>query len=332
MKILITGVAGFIGFHLANYCLKKKHTVVGIDNLNNYYDVKLKKDRLKILKKFENFKFQFVDISNEKKINIIFKKYKFTTVINLAAQAGVRYSLENPQSYLKSNLIGFFNLINISKEKNIKHFVYASTSSVYGLNSDKTFKEKNLADHPIQFYAATKRSNELIAHSYSHLYNFPTTGLRFFTVYGPWGRPDMALFKLTKNIMENKKIEVFNHGNHQRDFTYIDDVVKVIYLSALKIPKKTKTKNDPSCSLSAPFQILNVGGGTKVKLMSFIKEIEKNLKIKSKIKFLPIQKGDVKETSCDVKKIKKYLNYVPKVKYKIGIKKFIEWFKLYYKQ
>ena len=332
MKILITGVAGFIGFHLANYCLKKKHTVVGIDNLNNYYDVKLKKDRLKILKKFENFKFQFVDISNEKKINIIFKKYKFTTVINLAAQAGVRYSLENPQSYLKSNLIGFFNLINISKEKNIKHFVYASTSSVYGLNGDKTFKEKNLADHPIQFYAATKRSNELIAHSYSHLYNFPTTGLRFFTVYGPWGRPDMALFKFTKNIMENKKIEVFNHGNHQRDFTYIDDVVKVIYLSALKIPKKTKTKNDPSCSLSAPFQILNVGGGTKVKLMSFIKEIEKNLKIKSKIKFLPIQKGDVKETSCDVKKIKKYLNYVPKVKYKIGIKKFIEWFKLYYKQ
>ena len=205
MSILITGAAGFIGFHLSEIFMKKNFKVIGIDNLNSYYDVNLKKNRLKILKKNKNFKFYQLDISIEKKINDLFKKHKFKYVINLAAQAGVRYSLINPQSYLKSNLIGFFNLINSAKNNNVKHFLYASTSSVYGLTDKKSFKEKDIADHPIQFYAATKRANEIIAHSYSHLYNLPTTGLRFFTVYGPWGRPDMALFKFTKNILEKKK-------------------------------------------------------------------------------------------------------------------------------
>jgi len=331
MNILITGAAGFIGFNLSKFCLKKKHKVFGLDNLNNYYDVNLKLKRLKILKNFKNFHFKKIDISDSKKLNKFFNENKFSVVINLAAQAGVRYSLENPESYLKSNLVGFFNLINISKIKKIKNFLYASTSSVYGLSDKKEFKEKDLADHPIQFYAATKRSNELIAHAYSHLYNFPTTGLRFFTVYGPWGRPDMALFKFTKNIIKRKEIEVYNYGNHSRDFTYIDDVVKVIYLAALRKPKKLKLKRDLSVSSTAPFQILNVGGGKKIQLMRFINEIEKNLKIKARVRFLPIQKGDVKDTNCSVKKLKNYIGYVPNTSYKIGIKNFVSWFKKHYK-
>tara|TARA_B100000795_G_scaffold270028_1_gene262008 strand:- start:4932 stop:5930 length:999 start_codon:yes stop_codon:yes gene_type:complete len=332
MSILITGAAGFIGFHLSEIFMKKNFKVIGIDNLNSYYDVNLKKNRLKILKKNKNFKFYQLDISNEKKIDDLFKKHKFKYVINLAAQAGVRYSLINPQSYLKSNLIGFFNLINAAKNNNVKHFLYASTSSVYGLSDKKSFKEKDIADHPIQFYAATKRANEIIAHSYSHLYNLPTTGLRFFTVYGPWGRPDMALFKFTKNILEKKKIDVYNYGNHKRDFTYIDDIVNAIYLSASKLPKKSKAKNDPSVSTTAPYQILNIGGGKKVSLMRFIKEIEKNLNMKSKINFLPLQKGDVKETMCNTNKLKKYINFSSKTNYKTGIKNFISWYRLYHSQ
>jgi UDP-glucuronate 4-epimerase len=330
MSILITGAAGFIGFHLSAIFIKKKFKVIGIDNLNRYYDVNLKKSRLKILKKNKNFKFYYLDIANEKKVKQLFKKYKFKYVINLAAQAGVRYSLINPQSYLKSNLIGFFNLINSAKENNVKHFLYASTSSVYGLTKKKSFREKDTADHPIQFYAATKRSNEIIAHSYSYLYKLPTTGLRFFTVYGPWGRPDMALFRFTKNILNKKKIDVYNYGKHKRDFTYIDDIVNAIYLSTLKLPKRSKIKNDPSVSTIAPYQILNIGGGKKVSLMNFIKEIEKNLNIKSKINFLPLQKGDVKETMCNTNKIKDYLNFTTKTNYQIGIKNFINWYKAYY--
>jgi len=330
MSILITGAAGFIGFHLSEIFMKKNFKVIGIDNLNSYYDVNLKKNRLKILKKNKNFKFYQLDISIEKKINDLFKKHKFKYVINLAAQAGVRYSLINPQSYLKNNLIGFFNLINAAKNNNVKHFLYASTSSVYGSSDKKSFKEKDIADHPIQFYAATKRANEIIAHSYSHLYNLPTTGLRFFTVYGPWGRPDMALFKFTKNILEKKKIDVYNYGNHKRDFTYIDDIVNAIYLSTSKVPKKSKAKNDPSVSTTAPYQILNIGGGKKVSLMKFIKEIEKNLNMKSKINFLPLQKGDVKETMCNTNKLKKYINFSSETNYKTGIKNFISWYRLYH--
>ena len=329
MRVLVTGSAGFIGFHLCKYLLEKKHLVYGLDNLNNYYDLKLKKNRLKILKAFKRFKFIKVDLSEKKKLFTKLKNQNFDVVINLAAQAGVRYSLKHPDEYLKSNLIGFCNLINWIKLKKIKHFLFASTSSVYGIDKSKTFKENSPAVFPIQYYAATKRSNELIAHSYSYIYKIPSTALRFFTVYGPWGRPDMALFKFTKNILKNKKIEVFNYGNHKRDFTYIDDVVKSIYLLINKIPKKSKKKS-LSTSGAAPFSIINIGGGRKVKLMSFIKEIEKNLSLKAKIKYLPLQKGDVPETSCNTAKIKKVLNYVPHTNYKVGIKKFIEWYKHYY--
>ncbi len=331
MKILITGSAGFIGFHLCEYLLKKKFTVYGLDNINNYYDVKLKKKRLEVLKNYKNFKFFKIDLSNKPLLIKAFKNIKIDYVVNLAAQAGVRYSISNPDQYLKSNLVGFCNLLNIVKNKKIKHFLFASTSSVYGLSKSKTFKEEHPAVFPIQFYAATKRSNEIIAHSYSYIYKIPSTALRFFTVYGPWGRPDMALFKFTKNILNKKKIEVFNNGNHKRDFTYIDDVVKSIFLALKKIPKKNK-KPTLSESNSAPFSILNVGGGRKVKLMDFIKEIEKNLSTKAIIKFLPLQQGDVLETSCDIKKIKRDIGFIPKTDHKVGIKKFIDWYKTFYKK
>ena len=331
MKILITGSAGFIGFHLCNFLLKKNFKVFGLDNLNHYYDIKLKKKRLGILKKSKNFKFFKIDLSNKIALNRAFKKIKIDYVVNLAAQAGVRYSISNQDAHLKSNLIGFCNLLNLIKEKKIKHFLFASTSSVYGVDDSKAFKEDYPAVFPIQFYAATKRSNELIAHSYSYIYKIPSTALRFFTVYGPWGRPDMALFKFTKNILNNKKIEVFNHGNHLRDFTYVDDVVKSVYLTIKKIPQK-KNKASISNSKNAPFTILNIGGGKKVKLMDFIKEIEKNLSIKAKIKFLPLQQGDVLQTSCDTRKIKKYINFVPKTSHKTGIKKFVDWYRSYYKK
>ena len=330
MKILITGGAGFIGFHLSKFLLDKNFTVYGLDNLNNYYDVDLKKKRLKVLNDYKKFIFLKIDLSDKKKLYKGLRAKKFDYVVNLAAQAGVRYSITKPDEYLKSNLIGFCNLLNFIKDKKIKHFLFASTSSVYGIDNSKTFKEDSPAVFPIQFYAATKRSNELIAHSYSYIYKLPSTALRFFTVYGPWGRPDMALFKFTKNILNNKKIEVYNYGKHNRDFTYIDDVVKSIYLLIKKIPKKKYEKN-LSNSKDAPFSIINIGGGKKVKLMNFIKEIEKNLSKIAKIKFLPLQQGDVADTSCDTKKIKSYINFVPKTNYKIGIKNFVDWYKSYYK-
>ena len=302
-----------------------------MDNLNNYYDVELKKKRLEILKKYKNFKFLKVDLSNKMALFRALKNKKIDYVVNLAAQAGVRYSLTKPDDYIKSNLIGFCNLLNFIKNKKIKHFLFASTSSVYGINKSSSFKEEHPAVFPIQFYAATKRSNELIAHSYSYIHKIPSTALRFFTVYGPWGRPDMALFKFTKNILSKKEIEVFNNGNHIRDFTYIDDVIKSVYLAIKKIPKKIN-KESYSNSRNAPFTILNIGGGKKVQLMDFIKEIEKNLSIKAKIKFLPLQQGDVLRTSCNIKKIKNYIKFVPQTNYKVGIKKFVEWYRSYYKK
>jgi len=331
MKILITGSAGFIGFHLCKFLLKKKFIVYGLDSLNSYYDVNLKLKRLNILKKNKNFKFFKIDLSNKSSLDKALKNIKLEYVVNLAAQAGVRYSITNPDEYLRSNLVGFCNLLNIIKKKKIKHFLFASTSSVYGISKSKAFKEDHPAVFPIQFYAATKRSNELIAHSYSYLYKIPSTALRFFTVYGPWGRPDMALFKFTKNILNKKKIEVFNNGNHKRDFTYIDDVIRSIYLTIRKQPniKKNFSFSD---SNNAPFSILNIGGGRKVKLMDFIREIEKNLSLKAKIKFLPLQKGDVLETSCDTKKIHKQIGFVPKTNHRVGIKKFIDWYRSYYKK
>ena len=332
MKILVTGCAGFIGFHLSEKLALKGHRVVGLDSINNYYGTKIKLDRLKILRKYSK-KFIFIkgDMCNASFIKKVFQKYKFDQVINLAAQAGVRYSIENPKAYLDSNLIGFFNILDCSKEFKIKHLIYASTSSVYGNNSKLPFKESRHADHPIQFYAATKRANELMAHSYSSLYNLPTTGLRFFTVYGPWGRPDMALFIFTKNILDGKKIELFNYGNHIRDFTYIDDIVEPILRLIKRPPKKNKTKtNNPSKSIG-PFKIFNIGNNDPKKLMVFVKAIEKKLNKKAKIKFKPLQKGDVYETYADTGKLLQATGYKSEVGIEEGIGNFVDWYRNYFK-
>jgi len=334
MKILVTGAVGFIGFHLSKKLILNGHTVIGIDSINNYYDTKIKLDRLKILKNVSNkFIFKKGDISNSSFVEKIFKKFKIDQVVNLAAQAGVRYSIKNPKAYLESNLIGFFNILDCSNRYKVNHLIYASTSSVYGNNSKLPFKESRHADHPIQFYAATKRSNELMAHSYSSLYKLPTTGLRFFTVYGPWGRPDMALFIFTKNILEGKKIDLFNYGNHIRDFTYVDDIVEPI-LRLINKPINLKNKKikltDPSES-PAPFRIYNIGNNDPKKLMQFVRAIEKKLEIKAKINFKPLQKGDVYETYADTSKLLLATKYKSKTSMEKGIGNFVDWFRDYYK-
>ncbi len=332
MKVLITGCVGFIGFHLSQKLTSKGYKVIGVDSINNYYGTKIKMDRLKILKQnSKKFTFNKGDISNFSFVQKLFKKYKFDQVINLAAQAGVRYSIENPKAYLDSNLVGFFNILECSKKYKVKHLIYASTSSVYGNNSKLPFKESRHADHPIQFYAATKRSNELMAHSYSSLYNLPTTGLRFFTVYGPWGRPDMALFIFTKKILKGHKIDLFNNGNHIRDFTYVDDIVGPILKLIKRPPKKRKIySRDPSES-SSPFKIYNIGNNDPKKLMDFVSVIEKKLKKKAKINFKPLQKGDVYETYADTSKIFNSTGYKSKTDISSGISKFVDWFRSYYK-
>lgn len=316
---LITGSAGFIGFHLSKKLLSEGFNVLGIDNLNNYYDQKIKLDRNKILKKYKNYKFKKIDIKDYNKLNSIFKKNLIHGVVNLAAQAGVRYSLKNPRSYIENNINGFFNILELSKKYKIKKFIYASTSSIYGLQKKFPLKENFNTDNPIQLYAATKKSNELMATSYSHLYKMDTVGLRFFTVYGPWGRPDMALFKFTKNIIKGKPIEVFNKGKHERDFTYVEDIVNGIF--NIIINKKSKFGA----------KIFNIGNGKKIKLLKYIELIEKNLNQKSKKKFLPLQKGDVIKTLSDTRLIKKHYNYQSKTEVSYGVKKFIEWYVSYFK-
>ena len=311
---LITGSAGFIGFHLSKKILSKGFKVIGVDNLNNYYDIQLKKKRNLILKKNKNYIFEKIDIKNYKNLESVFKKYKIYKVIHLAAQAGVRYSLKNPRSYIDNNINGFFNILEISKNYRVKKFIYASTSSIYGLQKKFPLKENFNTDNPIQLYAATKKSNELMATSYSYLYKMDTVGLRFFTVYGPWGRPDMALFKFTKNIIKGKPIEVFNKGKHERDFTYVDDIVEGI----IKIVFSKKNKFGS--------QIFNIGNGKKIKLLKYIQLIEKNLKKKAQKKFLPLQKGDVFKTHSDTRLIKKHYNYKPTTDVNHGVKKFIEWY------
>lgn len=322
MKILITGSAGFIGFHLAKKLLEKNFSIIGVDNINSYYDVNLKKERLKILKKIKRgkkFKFYKCDISNEKKLDNIFKKNKVTHVVNLAAQAGVRYSILNPASYVKSNLVGFANILENCKKYNIKHLLYASTSSVYGANKKMPYKESDNTDNPIQFYAATKKSNEIMAHSYSHLYKLPTTGLRFFTVYGPWGRPDMALFKFTKNILLGKKIDIYNYGKHSRDFTYIDDIIESIYLLI-------KSK------INKPFsRIFNIGKGKSDKLTDYISQIEICLNKKAKKNYIELQKGDIVKTLANTHKLNKIIKKKKFTPINIGILKFINWYLKFYK-
>ena len=331
MKILITGCAGFIGFHLAYSLISKKNKVYGIDNLNPYYNIKLKKDRLKEIEKKAKknkffFKFKKIDIADYEKLNAFFKKNKFDHVVNLAAQAGIRYSIEKPSQYLKSNLIGFFNLIDLSKKFKIKHFIYASTSSVYGMKKKSKFKENLNTDQPLQFYAATKKSNEVIAHAYSSLFKIPTTGLRFFTVYGPWGRPDMAYFKFTNNIIRKKNIKIFNFGKHSRDFTYIDDIVVSLKIILKKgFIKKNIKKN------IAPHQIYNLGNSSPLKLMSLVNYLEKYLNIKSKKKYFNLQDGDVIDTRSNSKKIFNNYNLKFKTNPKTGLKNFVDWYKNYYK-
>lgn len=323
MNILITGCAGFIGFNLCNRILNEKKTykIYGIDNLNNYYDVKLKKNRLNILKKYKKFYFDKINISQKKKLSSFFRKNKFDIVIHLAAQAGVRYSITNPDVYLESNIIGFFNLIENAKSQKIKHFIYASTSSVYGDSKKFPIKENFNTDKPLSFYAASKKCNEIIAHSFSAIYKLPTTGLRFFTVYGPYGRPDMSLFKFTKNILSNKKIDLYNNGNHIRDFTYIDDITSYIIKIINKIPRGR-----------IPYSVFNLGSNNPKHLKNFISIIEKNLSKKAKINKLKLQVGDVHKTHADNKKIKEITKIKKNTTIFSGIEKFIEWYKTYYNQ
>ena len=325
--ILVTGSAGFIGFAVSKKLLNLGYDVVGYDNLNNYYDVKLKKSRIKELQKSsKNLKTKFFffkkDLNDKKSLNKIFKKYKINKVINLAAQAGVRYSIKNPEAYLHSNISGFLNILELSKKFKIKHLVFASTSSVYGDSKRIPFKESDKNINPIQFYSSTKMSNEIMAYSYSSLFKIPTTGMRIFTAYGPWGRPDMALFKFTKNIIAKKPIEIFNRGNHKRDFTYIDDVAEYIVRIKDKVPKKSRS--------SIPFNILNVANGKWTNLMTLINLIEKKLNIKAIKVFKKLQPGDIKETLADTQKLRKLTNYKPKTSIKIGVNKFVEWYLSYH--
>ena len=330
-RVLITGAAGFIGFHTCIRLLSEGFEVIGMDNLNSYYDEKLKKNRLKELKKFSKknqFRFQFkkLDLKNKKKIDDFFKNNSINIVIHLAAQAGVRYSFKNPESYIESNIIGFFNLLESIKDQNLKHFIFASSSSVYGSNKKIPFSETDLTDSPVSLYAATKKSNELLAYSYSHLYQIPMTGLRFFTVYGPFGRPDMAYYKFTKNILEGKKIDLYGDGDLQRDFTYIDDIVEGISKLICEIPIKSQSKHS---NATAPFDIFNIGNNNPIKILDFLKIIEDELNKKASTEFSSIQPGDVPITYANIDRIKNQINFKPQTDIKIGISKFIEWYLTY---
>lgn len=348
MKILVTGTAGFIGYHLAAKLYKRGDEVVGLDSINDYYDVRLKYNRLQshgILaeeikyntavksKTHDNYSFIQLQLEDKQALENLFYKQNFDVVVNLAAQAGVRYSLSNPEAYINSNIVGFTNILENARHSKVKHLVYASSSSVYGLNENVPFSTSHNVDHPISLYAASKKSNELMAHVYSHLFNVPTTGLRFFTVYGPWGRPDMALFLFTKAIFENKPIEVFNNGNMVRDFTYVDDIVEGI----LRVIDNPPVQNDnwnakipePSSSM-APYKIYNIGNNSPVKLLDFIEAIEEELGIKAVKEMKPLQPGDVPATYADVTDLVSNLNYKPATSIKTGISNFISWYKKYY--
>ena len=333
-NIIVTGSAGFIGNSLTLKLLENGKSVFGIDNHNNYYDPKIKNARIKRLKKYPNYKHYKIDLKDEKNLNKLFNDHKPYKVVNLAAQAGVRYSMENPIAYINSNILGFANILECCRLNNVKHLVYASTSSVYGANTKMPFSEHDTTNHQLSVYAASKKSNELMAHTYSYLYKLPTTGLRFFTVYGPWGRPDMALFKFTKAILEEKPIDVFNHGKHTRDFTYIDEIVKGI-LKVLDNPaignvSWDSNKPDPASS-KAPWRIYNIGNSKPVKLMDYIDALEKTLGKKAKINFLPLQPGDVPDTYANTDNLEKKFNYKPSTSIIEGVSKFVEWYKDYYK-
>ena len=333
MTILVTGTAGFIGSHVAQKLLARGNSVIGVDNHNDYYDPSLKDARLSTFIENPNYEHLRVDLADSDAISSIFERFKPTSVINLAAQAGVRYSIENPLAYINSNILGFTNILEGARNTKVEHLVYASSSSVYGANSLMPFSIHQNVDHPLSLYAATKKSNELMAHTYSHLYGVPTTGLRFFTVYGPWGRPDMALFKFTKSILEGQPIQLFNYGNHRRDFTYIDDIVEGI----IRILDKPATPNhdwdsehpDPGTSL-APWRVYNIGNNQPVELMSYVKTLEDTLGVKAQIELLPMQSGDVPDTYADVTDLIQNFNYRPATSVKEGIKRFVAWYQGYY--
>ena len=332
-KILVTGAAGFIGSSLIIKLLEQNNQVIGIDNHNDYYEPELKEARLKRFYDHANYVHIRVDIEDELEIQKIFQEYKFDSVVNLAAQAGVRYSIENPLAYINTNIVGFTHILEGCRHNNVKHLVYASSSSVYGSNTKMPFSVNDNVDHPLSLYAASKKTNELMAHTYSHLYDLPSTGLRFFTVYGPWGRPDMALFSFTKAILKGEKIQVFNYGKHQRDFTYIDDIVEGVIRVLRKAPTGNENWNsdcpDPGSS-STPWRIYNIGNNKPVELLDYIKAIEDSLEMKAEKEFLPLQLGDVPDTFADVSELINDFDFKPKTSVKQGVKNFIDWYKHYH--
>lgn len=334
MKILVTGAAGFIGMHTALRLLERGDTVVGIDNLNDYYDPQLKLDRLAQLKPHAGFSFEKMDLADRPNIEALFTREKFDRVVHLAAQAGVRYSITNPHAYGESNLIGFLNILEACRHNQIQHLVYASSSSVYGGNTKMPFSESDSVDHPVSLYAATKKANELMAHTYSHLYGLPTTGLRFFTVYGPWGRPDMAYFSFTQNIIEGKPIQVFNHGRMKRDFTYIDDIVDGV-VATLDRPATADAAFDRSApnpgTAQAPFRVFNIGNHAPVELGTFIETLENSIGQQAIKEYKPMQPGDVEATYADVDSLKLWTGKDPTVDLISGINKFITWYKIWKK-
>ncbi len=337
MTILVTGAAGFIGFHLCQKLLKRQEKVIGVDNLNNYYDTKLKEDRLQNIifnDKQNNFRFFKHDLEDIEGLRKIFETNKIKYVVNLAAQAGVRYSLINPRAYINSNILGFSNILELCKDFRIEHLIYASSSSVYGGNRRMPFSESHGANHPVSLYAATKRSNELMAHAYSHLFKLPSTGLRFFTVYGPWGRPDMALFIFTKAILENKEFEVFNNGKMERDFTFVDDIVEALIRLIKKPPEENKLFDKENCDPAtswSPHKIFNIGNSNPTLLEDYISAIEDTLNLKARKKYMPMQLGDVESTYADTSKLQDWIDYKPKTSIESGVSKFIDWYKNYYK-
>jgi UDP-glucuronate 4-epimerase len=332
-NIIVTGSAGFIGFSLCSKLLDRGDNIIGIDIHNDYYDPKIKEKRFEKLNEYSNYKHYRIDICDKKKLENIFLNYKPQKVVNLAAQAGVRYSMKNPLAYIGSNIVGFAHILENCRHHKVEHLIYASTSSVYGANTKMPFSEHDNVNHPLSVYAASKKSNELMAHTYSYLYQIPTTGLRFFTVYGPWGRPDMALFKFTKNILEEKPIDVFNHGKHTRDFTYIDDIVKGI-IQTIDNPATSNNKwnsdePDPATS-NAPWRIYNIGNNKPVQLMDYIDALEKKLGKKAILNFLPLQPGDVPNTFANIDNLNKKFNYKPSTSIIDGVSNFVTWYKDYY--
>lgn len=334
-KIFVTGAAGFIGYHLSERLLQRGDTVIGIDNVNDYYDVTLKEARLARLQKHENFRFERVDIADQHALATLFEREKPDVVVNLAAQAGVRYSLENPQAYIDANIHGFTNILEGCRHHNVKHLVYASSSSVYGSNTQMPFSVEHNVDHPVSLYAATKKSNELMAHTYSHLFGLPTTGLRFFTVYGPWGRPDMAMFLFTEAILKGEPIKVFNHGNMRRDFTYIDDIVEGIVrvIDRPATPDPDWSSDDPSpASSKAPYRVYNIGNDDPVELMHLIETIEKELGQEAAKNFMDMQPGDVPASWADVDTLTRDVGFKPSTSIEDGVARFISWYRDYYQK